>query len=735
MLHIQEQQDKKKQNNSFINSPQKNKNICLQELENKRVEILRKKRDLRYHSNKSLVNPYANNFKIKEDSIESLVNIDCSSFKNDIYKQLYDIQKYGFSNQDIMEGQRYFTDLNSKTADDGDFINYFLQFFNWINDAIERYANIKDNKSYYIADQLKAVRYKVKMFYALNSPKDKLKNKLKKENMFNVNGFVFPAELCSGEFSPSGNLDIYEPGVKVLAPKANCSAELSHIHFTPEEYEDLKSGNSNENVKAKMNNYIEKLIYDPVKKAYDNINDLRKNNLHFSGDTMEDNINKKFLKEYQFMQGEIVDVVNDKIFKMDSSNNLLNVQDNFQNLFSEDVDTKIHVEDYENKPEIQNLLNKKQNSLCQRLQNKTLDEIVNEIYSNQGKVSEELKTIGKFLFLHDLLQQENKNELLSQNSLYDCRKYSGSKHFTKKAKGLINHFAMMKQNLFDHSPKTDDIHQTDLGDCYFLASLISILNNPSGPNYIMNMMRDMGDGTVVVRLYKVDEKNIDIQTETMKPHPVHVRVSKRGLIDNTKSALWVQILEQAYALIRGNFLATKYYSKINLKIAPQNQYDINQYNFYKNDVIGCNRKINDIITGGAYFALITLTGSEYIEEIRPNTNNDFSDLNNKLKNTNKNSIFTMVFSKDFSSDVYKKDNNSFIPNFYKNFNFYKNHEYSLVGYDDSVKYYIVINPWKGNKIIYLPETDFKAHIFRSTHIRRDLDYKKYSYLTTKNQNL
>jgi hypothetical protein len=91
-------------------------------------------------------------------------------------------------------------------------------------------------------------------------------------------------------------------------------------------------------------------------------------------------------------------------------------------------------------------------------------------------------------------------------------------------------------------PKPDDIHQTNLGDCYFQALLMSLAN--TNPAHIKDMMEE-GNDFVTVRFYKQDKKNFV---------PVYVKVEKTiaadALGDGLYNAggLWVRMLQKAFAV-------------------------------------------------------------------------------------------------------------------------------------------------------------------------------------------
>ena len=100
-----------------------------------------------------------------------------------------------------------------------------------------------------------------------------------------------------------------------------------------------------------------------------------------------------------------------------------------------------------------------------------------------------------------------------------------------------------KEPLFPHEPCAKDVVQQGYGDCYFLASLSTVVSRY--PEKIREMMKDEGN-TVVVRFYKQtrDEKGNPIGTE-----PEYIRVSKKVSTEiSAAESLWVQLMEKAYAV-------------------------------------------------------------------------------------------------------------------------------------------------------------------------------------------
>jgi hypothetical protein len=101
--------------------------------------------------------------------------------------------------------------------------------------------------------------------------------------------------------------------------------------------------------------------------------------------------------------------------------------------------------------------------------------------------------------------------------------------------------------LFTKKPSVDDIHQGNLGDCYFLAGLMSVVDK--NPDYIQSLMKDNGDGTITVKLFDYDtesrsstEKYYTIQKTTL--------VSNDGRVEHSEEVPWVEIMEKAWAALR-----------------------------------------------------------------------------------------------------------------------------------------------------------------------------------------
>lgn len=157
-------------------------------------------------------------------------------------------------------------------------------------------------------------------------------------------------------------------------------------------------------------------------------------------------------------------------------------------------------------------------------------------------------------------------------------------------------------HLFMQQPSIEDVLQADLGDCFLLSSLIAILGRSGGPQLIESMMTRDEEEDAVVRLYVPFSTSTPPPADAGQARYVTVRWSKlckaNGEPAGTPGALWVHILEKAYAGFnngalfqgqRGSFLRLNVggYAKVALEIllgkqsvqdklspeaSPQNEY-------------------------------------------------------------------------------------------------------------------------------------------------------------------
>lgn len=103
------------------------------------------------------------------------------------------------------------------------------------------------------------------------------------------------------------------------------------------------------------------------------------------------------------------------------------------------------------------------------------------------------------------------------------------------------------QPLFEHKPTIRDVSQGLLGDCYFLSTLINVVSK--NPDAIRNMMKDNHDGTVTVRFCDPDGGHFYVTVEKSIPKRTYVGKSKK-INPYSRGALWVKMMEKAYAAVR-----------------------------------------------------------------------------------------------------------------------------------------------------------------------------------------
>lgn len=100
--------------------------------------------------------------------------------------------------------------------------------------------------------------------------------------------------------------------------------------------------------------------------------------------------------------------------------------------------------------------------------------------------------------------------------------------------------------LFEGPVSVKDVRQGAIGDCFLIAGIYEIAAR--NPQAIHDMMRDNGDGTVTVRLFSKDVNG------ELKPKAITFEKSTLSTDEHAEDALWVQMLEKAYAIEKGSYV-------------------------------------------------------------------------------------------------------------------------------------------------------------------------------------
>ncbi|TWT33725.1 Hemolysin, chromosomal [Posidoniimonas corsicana] len=94
-------------------------------------------------------------------------------------------------------------------------------------------------------------------------------------------------------------------------------------------------------------------------------------------------------------------------------------------------------------------------------------------------------------------------------------------------------------------PSKEDIFQGSVGDCYFVATLSAVAD--AYPDYIRQMVTDLGDGTYAVRFWDAgQEVYVRVDADLWVTGDGALRYAKLG----QEGSLWVAIVEKAFAFFR-----------------------------------------------------------------------------------------------------------------------------------------------------------------------------------------
>lgn len=94
--------------------------------------------------------------------------------------------------------------------------------------------------------------------------------------------------------------------------------------------------------------------------------------------------------------------------------------------------------------------------------------------------------------------------------------------------------------IFPHEPTINDLRQGKVSNCYMLAATTSLIQHD--PEAIKHIIKDNGDGTATVRLYKGEGQPVFIRIKKEVP-----RLAATGGAILTSGPLWMQLIEMAAA--------------------------------------------------------------------------------------------------------------------------------------------------------------------------------------------
>ena len=202
-----------------------------------------------------------------------------------------------------------------------------------------------------------------------------------------------------------------------------------------------------------------------------------------------------------------------------------------------------------------------------------MDKILDETYSNliqyhvrlkQRRLKNALKLINDRIAVLETMQNrgtyENEELAALQNYLSKLKPTAEDGELVvppnAKVKAYLDskfhkRYKIKDENdmvLFPEEPSILDVVQGASGDCYFISSLASVVN--ADPSFIKRHMKDNGDNTVTVKLYKKSLLgNYDPIYVTVNKSTVYQK-KKDGNWENAgaKGCFWVQIYEKAVAV-------------------------------------------------------------------------------------------------------------------------------------------------------------------------------------------
>ncbi len=177
-----------------------------------------------------------------------------------------------------------------------------------------------------------------------------------------------------------------------------------------------------------------------------------------------------------------------------------------------------------------------------------LGEVIANLERIKGNLTGQEKMTAEF-YLEYLKNETNGNLKMPVSGIEDYTAANIAAQVKFPGTTIMAKFAYKRNEpLFPHEPSISDIAQGNLGDCYLLSALTSIIHNH--PEKIKECMRDNGDGTVIVRFYNFDRagNRSENYIKVKKEVPVYDTVDGRTVDAYAQGSLWVQMIERAYAV-------------------------------------------------------------------------------------------------------------------------------------------------------------------------------------------
>ena len=234
--------------------------------------------------------------------------------------------------------------------------------------------------------------------------------------------------------------------------------------------------------------------------------------------------------------------------------------------------------------------------------------------------------------------------------------------FAKKNQGGLlaaKYRDVSREVLFPSEPSIEDIQQGGIGDCYLLSGLTSVVM--SDPMAIKKAMRDNGK-TVTVRFYETVREN----KKDKGLRPVYITVNKtipRSKWTNSemysKGALWVSMIEKAYAVWGGNQneVTEKKQQELQESLLKeylkQNMDKKTAEDLAERESIAAMKKgkgsYETIVSGDTAFFIQTFTGKEamILEHIRMSTSKKVNNslMKNVMKGVNQEMLNLLLINK------------------------------------------------------------------------------------------